>query len=220
MSMLVEGSELGYWQNAKAFYERIHISTMMLATSMILANSVDRSALVVHADDALLRQAELAIPSALLTPNMGDYDKLVGVGSQIGLTVISAECARDTTGPVELAGTALVAQIASSGADAAVERIGWLSHAERAQEDVGFSAIYVAWFTKFLFDKAQASEHHRHSWIAGIGAFAVMAVIGLPLSEGSQGGKLDAVAHTTSLAVGFLAHRLSERRKSDLNPVI
>jgi|GEM_PF-2888867 len=208
-----EASELSYLQQAKAICERAYGSTAMAVTTMVLANTVGREALVVHADDPLLEQAKLSIFSAFPAPSLGDYGRTVNVGTQIATTVVSLECARSTTGASGLAGTAVAAQLAACGADAAVERTGWLSHAERAQEDVGFSAIGVAWFTKFLLDRAQASQERGQRWLAGAGVFAGSAVIGLPLYEGSQGGKLDAVSHAAGLAIGVLAHKQGQRGK-------
>lgn len=205
--------EVGYLQQARAVCERAYASSAMVITTMVLANTVDRSALVVHANDSLLKQAELSIPSALPAPSLGDYGRTVNVGTQIAATIVSFESARSTSSSIELVGTAAAAIVASDGADAIVERAGWLSHAERAQEDVGFSAIGAAWFIKFLLDRAQASKDKGRQWLAGAGAFAGTIAVGLPLYEGSQGGKLDAVSHTTGLAVGVLAHKLSERKK-------
>jgi hypothetical protein len=211
-------SEIGPIQQAKSLFERAYASTAMAVTTMVLANTVDRSALVVHANDPLSKQAELALPSALPAPSLGDYGRTMNVGTQIATTVVSFEAARTTSGVGELVGTAVVAQVASCGADAAVERIGWLTQAERAQEDVGFSAIGTAWFTKFLLDRAHISKDRGRRWLAATAAFTGTVAIGLPLYEGSQGGKLDAISHTAGLAVGFLAHKLSLRKNTELRP--
>jgi hypothetical protein len=204
-------------QYLKSVFERVYAPTVVAVTTMVLANTVDRNLLVVHANDPLSKQAGLALPSALPAPSLGDYGRSVNVGTQIATTVVSFEAARSTSSPAELAGTALAAQVASCGADAAVERTGWLTQAERAQEDVGFSAISTAWFTKFLLDRAQRSTDNGRLWLTSAGVFAGTVVIGLPIYEGSQGGKLDAVSHSAGLAVGIIAHKLSRRRAGTLD---
>ena len=164
----------------------------------------------------ILEQAERSLPSALVAPNMGDYNKAVGVGSQIALTSIGADCALKTSTPGEMFGTAVAAQLASSGADSLVERTtNWLSHAERTQEDVGASAIYLAWIFKFMLDRERTSESHKLSWRLGMTALTGAAVVVIPLAESSQGGKLDAVAHGVSLVVAYGAHRFGLRKRSN-----
>jgi len=213
MELSGEISIQSYTERVKAIYDRAHGSTMAIATSMILANTIAVNECVVKADSPPTQQLERALLSELVAPNIGDIDKAVGVGSQIILTTIGVEAARGTTKPTEMVGIAAVAQLGSSAGDALVERTAWLTHNERVQEDVGSSAIYVALITKYLFDRAKASENHSLSWHVGIGVFATAAAFGVPALEGSQGGKLDFISHTVGLAVGYLAHRLNERKK-------
>jgi hypothetical protein len=78
-----EAPDLSYLQRAKAICERAYGSTVMAATTMVLANTVGRESLVVHADDPLLKQAKLSIFSAFPAPSLGDYGRTVNVGTQI-----------------------------------------------------------------------------------------------------------------------------------------
>jgi len=206
----------GHLERAKAVYSRLYGSVIMITSSMILANTSAGNEFVVRADNPILEQAERSLPSALVAPNMGDYNKAVGVGSQIALTSIGADCALKTSTPGEMFGTAVAAQLASSGADSLVERTtNWLSHAERTQEDVGASAIYLAWIFKFMLDRERTSESHKLSWRLGMTALTGAAVVVIPLAESSQGGKLDAVAHGVSLVVAYGAHRFGLRKRSN-----
>ncbi len=209
-----ESPDIGRLQQVKAVCERAYATTAVAVTTMVLANTVDREALVVHADDPLLKQAKRSVLSILPAPSLGDYGRTANVAAQITTTVISFESARSTSRPAGLIGTAAGAIVASDSADALADRSGWLTHAEKAQEDVGFSAIGVAWFTKFLLDRAGASKDKGRRWLAAAGAFAGTVALGLPLYEGSQGGKLDAVSHTAGLAVGLAAHKLGARRRA------
>lgn len=213
--MVPEVEEVGYLQRAKTALEGVYISTAMAITSMVLANTVDRSDFVVYAHDDLPTHVKRSATSAFVAPSLGDYGRTVNVGGQIIETVVSAQCARKTTGAIGLFGTAAAAELASCGADDLAK--GLLTPDELKQEDVGFSAINVAWITKFLFDKARASKDHARRWWAGAATFAGAVVVGLPAYEGSQGGKLEAVSHATGLGVGILAHIASRRKKIPLD---
>ncbi|HEY5442527.1 MAG TPA: hypothetical protein VIJ68_03245 [Candidatus Saccharimonadales bacterium] len=100
--------------------------------------------------------------------------------------------------------------------DAAVERSGWLSQTERAQEDVGFSSIALAWISKYAFDRlAEAkTEGERRAWAAGIAGGSALMTLGVLLYEGSEGGKLGFTSHLAGIGVGWAAHRLGSRRRA------
>jgi hypothetical protein len=195
--------------------------TATVTAGILLANVLDREAMVVHANDPLGKQAALALPSALPAPELsGPGHPATDTAVEIGTTAISllAVQSKNNTSTKELAAIAVAAQVGACAVDAAVERSGWLTQAERAQEDVGFSAISVAWFTKFLLDRASQSKEHAKRWYTGLAAFAV-TVGGLsPLYEGSQGGKLDATSHLAGLAVGGVGYLWVKGRRAETAP--
>lgn len=194
-----------------------HLKTaVMVSGGILLANLLDRKAMVVHANDPLVKQAALAIPSALPAPELiGPGHEAVDIAGQIGTTAISLLAAQsdNNTSPPELAIIGIGTQIGSCAIDAAIERTGWLTQAERAQEDVGFSAISVAWFTKFLLDRASQSETHARRWYAGLGVFGISVSVLLPLADGGQGSKLDAASHAVGLAAGVGGYLWSKKRR-------
>ncbi len=186
---------------------------LLIAGVMVSAETIDRGAFVVRADNPVPLEAERAIPSAFITPE-GDYSRALGVSAQVGLTALGVGLARKTSSLPEVAGVSLTAQLVGCAADAAVERTNLLTHAEKAQEDVGSSSIYVALIGKYLLDK-HAEAENKLPWRVGIGAFVTGAVVLIPLAEGSGGGgKLDVVSHTASLVVAYGAHKFSEFKKS------
>lgn len=189
--------------------------TATVSAGILLANLLDRESMVVHANDPLSKQAALALPSALPSPELNGpghlaMDTAVQIGTAAGSLL--AVQSRNNTPLKEVAAMALTAQVGACAVDAAVERSGWLTAAERTQEDVGFSAISVAWFTKFLLDRANQSTAHARRWYAGLAVFAGTFVGLTPLYEGSQGGKLDATSHAAGLAAGYLGYKFGRRK--------
>lgn len=182
--------------------------TAMVDGGILMANILDRNGMVVHADDALLKQTELAFPSALPIPQLKGPEGYANAAVDLGSTSISLLAAQRTSSIKGLAATAVGAQAAGCAVDAIADRSGWLTHTELSQEDVGFSSISVAWFTKFLLDKASRSKERATAWYTGLTVFVGTVPIGLPLYEGSQGGKLDATSHAAGLGVGLLAYKI------------
>src|SRR5581483_1879598 len=183
--------------------------TATVSAGILLANLVDRESMVVHANDPLGKQAALALPSALPAPEVNGPGHLAtDTAVEIGTTAVSllAVQSKNNTSLKEVATMAVAAQVGACAVNAAVERSGWLTAAEQAQEGVGFSAISVAWFTKFLLDRASQSREHAKRWYAGLAGFAATFAVISPLAEGSQGGKLDATSHAVGLAVGYMGY--------------
>jgi len=188
-------------------------TTVLVSSGIVLANLLDRGDMVVHADDSLATQAERAFQSALPAPELnGPGHRAADIGVDVGLTGISLLAAQRTTSLKGLAATAAGAQAAGCTVDAIADRSGWLTQAELSQEDVGFSSISVAWFTKFLLDKASQSKEKATAWYAGLTVFAGSVAVALPLYEGAQGGKLDATSHAAGLGVGALAYKIGKWR--------
>ncbi len=189
--------------------------TATVSAGILLANLLDRENMVVHANDPLGKQAALALPSALPAPEVNGPGHLpTDTAVEIGTTAISllAVQSKNNTSTRELATMAVAAQVGACAVDVVVERSGWLTAAERAQEDVGFSAISVALFTKFLLDRAGQSKEHAKRWYAGLAVLAGTFVGLEPLSSGAQGGKLDATSHAAGLAVGYFGYRFGKRK--------
>ena len=189
-----------------------YASATLVATTMILANSVDNSALVVHDNDPFVRQAELALPSALVAPDFTQNQDL-STAAQIGLSVAGIEAARTTTSLKGIVATGAAAQLASCGADAAIERSGALGTVNHIERDLGFSAIYTALFTKFILDRAKDRQNNRRAWLGGAVALAGVLVAGPLVLENAQTGVLDASSHAAGILVGSLAHKLDSREQ-------
>lgn len=179
--------------------------TASVSLGLLMAELGPRSAMVVHADDPLAKQMELALPSALPTPEMTG-SRPVDTALHIGLTGASLEIARRTSSRRELLTSAVGAQALACAAGAGVERSGWLNSTERAQEDVGFSSIFTAWFTKYLFDRWSQAKTPREKlrYVGGMAAGAG-AIVGLALMD-SKGAKLDLTAHFSGAFTGWAAH--------------
>lgn len=187
-------------------------ATVAVSLGLLIAEAGPRSAMVVRADDPLDKQAARALPSAWPTPEMTGV-RALDTGLHMGMAGASLEIARRTTSRRELVTTALGAQALACGANAVAERSGWLSPAERGQEDVGFSSIFIAWLTKSRLDRlAQAQtgrEKLRHAGELAAGAAVILAC---SLVDGDS-GKLDLVAHTAGAFAGWAAHMRGESRQ-------
>jgi len=200
-------------------YAREHIKhpyeVAAVSAGLLIGEVLSRTALpemIVHADDDFGKQMAMALPSALPTPEMIG-SPAVDTALQISIAGVSLETARRTTSRRELVATAVGAQALACLVDAGVDRLGWLNPVEKAQEDVGFSAIYVAWLTKFLFDKrAQAKTASERLRYAGSIAAGAAAIVGLALMD-SKGVKLDLSAHFSGAVAGWTAHRRGDARK-------
>jgi hypothetical protein len=133
------------------------------------------------------------------------------------MAALGIEGARRSTTLKGLGATALSAQVASCAADAVADRT-WLTAAERAQEDVGFSAVSVALLAKFLLDRSASAKNPRAKlcWRTGALALAAFMTGGLYLIDGSNGGKLDITAHGAAFMVGAAAYRLGKWRKEHI----
>jgi hypothetical protein len=189
--------------------------SVLVSAGMLLANVVDPDALSMHADASIGERARMAIPSALPAPEITGNQPF-DISIAIGATVVGLESVRRTSTAKEIVAMGFGAQVLSCALDAGVEQTGWLDKAEGIQEDVGFSAIGTAWFSKFLLDRSTSAKSKKESllWKAGFVAFAGAVTVGAYLVEGSNGGKLDMVAHFGGLVVGALAHRLGKWRKT------
>ena len=186
--------------------------TTSVALGLLIAEFGPRSAMVVHANDPPLKQIGLALPSALPTPELTG-SQIVDTGLNIALTGASLEIARRTTSRRELLTSAVGAQALACAADAVVERSGWLSSTEKAQEDVGSSSIFIAWLTKYLLDKWAQAETAREKlryvgqMAAGVGVIATSALLD------SKSGKLDVTAHVSGVFAGWVAYMRGDTRK-------
>lgn len=201
-------------------YAREHIEhpyeVAAVSYGLLLGEVLGRTALpemVVHANDPFGEQMKMSLPSALPTPEVSGYAS-VDTAIQIGLAAGSLEFARHTTSRRGLLATALGAQAVACLADAGVERSGLMSQTERAQEDVGFSSVSTAWFTKFLFDKrsqaetaAERRQYTRYIWQFA-GALAVISMV-----DGKT-RKLDIPAHASAFVMGYAAHKIGRYRST------
>jgi hypothetical protein len=180
---------------------------------------VDRQDMMVYANDPLTRQALLAFPSALPTPEVTG-NPAADLAIQCASTALTTEIARRSSTSRQLIGTAITAQAVSCGVDALVERTGWLSVFERSQPDVGFSAISAAWFGKLFLDRAQRAKTplRRNLWRAGLAVYGGTITAGYYFLNGAEGGKLDLTSHAAGLVVGVAAHFIGQRKSNMLHP--
>jgi hypothetical protein len=195
------------YQNARQNIQHPY-EVAAVSYGLLLGEVLGRTVLpetVVHANDPFDKQMIMDLPSALPTPEMTGIQPL-DTALQIGAAGVGLEAARRTTSRRGLLVTAVGAQALACVVDAGVERSGWLSPGEKAQEDVGFSSIYVAWLTKFLLDKLAQAQTAREKlrYVSGLAAGAA-AIVGLAMMD-SKGMKLDLSAHTSGALVGVVAH--------------
>lgn len=184
----------------------------LVSTGMLLANVLDREAMVVRANDSLGKQAALSLPSALPAAEIVG-NPTADLGIQIAYSAGSLGLACRTTSRVGVAVTAVVAQEVACAANAIVERSDWLNPAEKAQDDVGFSAIALAWGTKALLDRrAEASDQAKRKYALGGIALGGLFTVGALLYD-KEGGKLDLTSHVAGIAVGWAAHLFGDFRK-------
>jgi hypothetical protein len=189
--------------------------SLAVSAGLLLANLVvPPEDMMVYANDPLRKQASLALQSALPTPE-ATGNATVDTAIQVTTAGLSLEFARRTTSPRRLGEMAVGAQLLSCAVDAGVERTGWLNPVERAQPDVGFSAISVAWFTNALLHRAEQAKtlRERRLWQTGTAVFIGAMTVGTYAVD-SLGGKLDLTSHASGVAVGTIAYLFDRRQKN------
>jgi hypothetical protein len=186
-----------------------------VSTSIFLADLIVPSKdMVVYANDPLSTQATKAFQSASPTPEVTG-NVVVDNGIQVATAGISLELARRTTSNRYLGGMALAAQALGCTANAIAERTGWLTPLEKAQPDVGFSSISIAWFMNALMHRADKANNikTKRLWQAGAAAFAGSMTAGAYAVD-DLGGKLDITSHAAGILVGVGAYIIQKQRSS------
>lgn len=191
-----------YVQEAKA---TIAGSMGILAVNLLYGDS-----LVVHSDDPVTKQMEMAVPSAFGTPD-ATGNKVLDFAGVTGYTLISLEAARRTTSLGSLAAMGVGAQLASCGADALVDQTGWITNAT----DSGSSAMGMAWMTKVLLDRTASAKNEtkKRRWQIATTALVGSLTLGAYLWLGDD-GKLDMISHGSAFAVGVAGYKLGAWRKA------
>ena len=184
--------------------------TVVAALGLVAVNVMYGDSLTVHTSDPLVRQLEMAVPSAFGTPDATGVGAL-DFGGVTTLTLTTLEVARRTTSLRELAAIAISAQMVSCGTDALIDQTGLIGNTT----DVGSSAIAMALGTKFLLDRVVSadSENTRRLWRLGAAAYAAAMTLGAYAFLGGDDGKLDMISHCSALAVGAVAYRLGAWRR-------
>jgi hypothetical protein len=192
----------------------VYVNVCVLA-GMALADVLDRSDMVVHADDRFVTQMDKsllsAIPADQLTKsNAGD------LGFQLAYTGAAINFTSGTTTNKGLVATAVGAQGGACLADAAVERSGLMTTAARTQEDVGASAIFMGLVTKFLLDRSKQAKEtgdipKARRYMGGLAVLGAGMTVGAYGYEGSQNGILLLSSHLTGLLAGIAAHRYGNK---------
>ena len=191
-----------------------YLTLGVLATTVAM-NVLAPEELIVHASDSLPAQVERAFPSALPTG-----ETMLDLVIPLAETAATIELARSTTSQRQLLGMAATAQVLACSADAVADRV-WLDSAERAQPDVGFSAISDAWIIKLLLDLGDRRRNRFARWGFRVAALAgaSYATVGEYIVNGVNGGKLDLTSHTAGIAVGvgtyLLERHKARKRQSD-----
>ena len=195
--------------------------TAAVTIGLIFANAFNNDPLIVRGNDSLAKKAALALPSALPAPDISG-NRLADIGLEIGTSAISIEAARRTSTLKELGTVAVGAQLSACAVNALVENGSWLNQTEKSQEDIGFSAISVAWFTKFLLDRSASSENNRSKnlWRASAALFAGAMTVGAYFVENNNGGKLDMLSHGAGITVGVLGYLFGHWRKAHKSEVL
>lgn len=198
-------------------YLRDAKTTVAMSMGIVATNFIFGDSLVVHSDDSIEKQMEMALPSAFGTPDATGV-KALDFAGVTATTLISLEAARSTTSPGSLAVMGLSAQAASCGADALVDQSGWITNAT----DSGSSAMGVAWMTKFLLDRTASTEDEtkRRRWKAATAVYIGAMTLGAYVLFGDD-GKLDMVAHGSAVVVATTAYQLGawrKKRKQEIAP--
>jgi hypothetical protein len=190
-----------YLQEAKA---TIAGSLGILAVNLMYGDS-----LVVHSDDPITKQLEMAVPSAFGTPD-ATGNAVLDFAGVTGYTLISLEAARRTTSLQALAAMGVSAQLVSCGTDALVDQTGWIAGAT----DSGSSAMGMAWMTKVLLDRTASAEDKtkKRRWKMATTALVGSLTLGAYLWLGDD-GKLDMISHGSAFAVGVAGYKLGAWRK-------
>jgi len=186
-----------------------------LPTVILAANLIDRELFTVRPKDSILKKAARSLPSTLLAPKLSG-SRTADMATMLAVAGAGLETARLTSTKKELAVTALGAQGLALVTAIAVERAGWLTPQEEEQEDVGFSAIAVAWGTKFMLDKMAASENKKARVLWGMGAAALAGVstVGPYVAKDViKSNTLDVTAHASGVVAGTVAFALGRRKR-------
>lgn len=203
-------------ERAKGSRQRGRFRAAFTLPAVILAaNLMERDFFTVRPKDPLHEKVTRSLPSALLVPELSG-NRALDMVTMLTLAGASLETAKLTSTTKELAATALGAQGLASATAAAIERIGWLTPEEREQEDVGISAIAIAWGTKFMLDKMVGAESKKARVLWGIGAVALASVstVGPYMAKDViQSNTLDVTAHASGVVAGTVAFALGRRSR-------
>ncbi len=190
--------------------------SLLLIASNVYVNGFNRQPFVVYADDPFGKQMAKAMQSALPAPEVTG-NLAVDTALQTGLSVAGLEAVRTTSSKANIIATALGAQALSCLADSGVEQLGVLSGGQKYEENVGLSAIYVAWFSKFILDKAYQArqvgqEDRSRKYLLGGALFAAAMSAGVYLAF----DKLAGTAHAAGISVGVASHFQGRQRLEQL----
>lgn len=207
---------------------------MTVALGIVLTDLLAHREASMQAGSDIVQHAEKAFPSAFATPNIGAdvlgvHDYAIGKAIDIPAEAIPAAAsvallrnAPEKTSLKELAGMFVAAQGLAVSGDAALAQEHVLSQTERHTQDNGFSAVYLAFFSKLVFDKIGRTENARlrHIRQALAGAAAGALIIGTSFID-RDNLWTDIVSHTAGVLTGAGGSALRQRDKpSNAEPLI
>jgi hypothetical protein len=210
---MIRESLHGIGQNLHNAWTNIYMLSVMAVSDVLI-----RSDMVVHADDHFVTQMDKSLISAIPADKITGYGA-IDLGVQLGYVGGSFELASRTTSKKGLVLTAGVAQLGACLADAGVERSGAMSAVARGQEDVGASAVFMGWMTKFFLDRSREAKEagdttKRRNYLGGLAALGAGMTVGAYGVEGAQNGLLLLSSHFTGIVAGAFAHRYAIRHPS------
>lgn len=198
---------------------------LIVSLGIIITDLVAHNAASMRTGASIGEHALKAIPSALIPAEVSD--DLIGQHSQaldlavdLGPLGLSTILAKDTTASTkEMVKLAVGAQLLATASDMTIVESHLTSRTELTQQDVGSSAITVAFFSKYLFDKVASSEteRRRRAWQLVTGVFAGAVTLGAAYID-SKNFSTDLTSHGSGVVAGAFASQLGNSRPLENQP--
>ena len=127
-----------------------------------------------HLKDAFPSAPEPAeVSPAILGKENHEFD-IAAAALPLYASIVLLRGATPKTKAKDLVTLAFAAQVLATAGDTAATETNLLNSTERASTDMGPSAIFIAFFNKYLFDRILATEDQqkRRAWVAVTAVFA------------------------------------------------
>ncbi len=207
----------------KGLFRRRHEALVVLLGTF-LTDFYAHHAASMQTGAGIIKHIEEAVPSAMIpakvSPDLIGHpsDKLdlaIDVAPLATAAILAKGKNTTTKDMVLMLGSA---QALATAADIAVVQTHLVSATEKTQADVGSSALTIAMFTKYLFDKMAQAETKREklAWRAITAVFIGTVTVGAAFLD-SRNFTTNLSSHTSGAVVGAAESKREQKRQQKNN---